>query len=201
MSINIYKKWVSRLATGTLTHSEVRQWSQAVVPIALGLPQRGRDTNLRQDEAADLLHRIEYIGGVGLTDEHTEKGLQWLRRYANKTLAADHLPHDGQIPPDSWDHFVRFWYEGQAVLEWRTTPYGQTFLTTAVPVWAIHFDDRPTIRYYTAAWQSSASGEVFRGQWWENSLNRPNVFPHRVVGKFLVGPVPLVLTPSEEVPR
>lgn len=172
---SIYRTWLRRLGSGTITQAEARQYVQAVIPLASGLPPSGRRTNLTVEEAQALgaIFRDDGLQ-LNLTPEHTQKGLDWLRKYGSRALVQhSYLDHGDPnpapplpFPTNLLTSFSRFTFNGCGYV--RSKEFGgRQYVTDALPVWRVHFGEgTPTIDYYCGPWQSLQAEVKGRGLWW-----------------------------------
>lgn len=145
-----FKTWTNRIESGVFTKSQCNQFSSAVARIAQGMNPHGKEIVLTAEEAEKLVEAI-HEHGVRLTDEHTQQGLDWLRKYGQKVL---------DLPSDALDLFSHFSYHG------GVETYGP-YDNGSLPLWRINLSDGRAIDYYNAAWQGRP-GEGLHGWWWVN---------------------------------
>lgn len=137
---NIFRTWQDRIASGTFTKSYCQQFTSCIARMALGYAPHGRNTALTYDQAEELARALRRLGGVGLTPDHTEQGLTWLRNNARRVFGDD-FPIDRVT-----DDFSHFTYQGEILI------YG-IYNNGTLPEWHIHLKDGSEIVYHNAAWQ------------------------------------------------
>ena len=149
---NASKVWHERVAPGSvLRESLIRQFCHAVMPLAFGERAGGHHTALTDGEAASIAESAEAQfrnGGYALTQEHTDKGLEWTRR--NRKLA-----EQAGITQQMTDGFLYYRWVGTNAI------YG-AWRSTYLAIWEINYLDedgvRQTHEYWWGAWQSSGRG-------------------------------------------
>jgi hypothetical protein len=83
-----YKLWNKRLDGGVLTRGQITQFCNAIAAGYHGYYIGGHKTNLTPEECRLLgdkfRARVQAYGGYRLTPDHTEFGIEWLRRYPKR---------------------------------------------------------------------------------------------------------------------
>ena len=106
---------------------------------------------MSREEAERLVSMIERSAPFGLTADHTEKGLTWVKgRY--RELTSRGIDVDYVL-----GHFDRFTWEGTLHLVdngWAGPP-------TYTPCWAIHLDTGERVRYAATPWQTGGIVEYW----------------------------------------
>lgn len=141
----IYDEWCDRIDSGTLTKGQCSQFVNFIARCAEGYTPHGRKTNLTGDECVELVRRLVRRGGVRLTTEHTDQGVNWLAKYAHKIFGPE-------LADEINAKFSHFLFLG----DFRV--YG-TYYNGTLPVWRIVLTDGRMFDYWNAAWQVGAFGE------------------------------------------
>lgn len=144
--MNIYSVWLNRIENGIFTKGQCQQFTNFIARSAAGYQPFGRKTNLTGDQCAELVAALAREGGVRLTDEHTEQGVQWLIRYGHKIFGAE--------LGDIGEQFSHFLYMG----DFRV--FG-TYHNGTLPVWRIVLKDGREYDYWWAAWQGGEDASGF----------------------------------------
>lgn len=156
-----FRTWSTRLDSGTLTKSQVRQFAAAISTVAVGEDARGKRTALTLSECQALYGRVHH-NPVGLTEEHTRQSLRWLARYANATQHSGGLGMSWYLLGRVLAHFDRFTFDGEYVTS------GQNVW----PVWTLHLTDvkrsdllrDDKLQYYAVPWQARTD-EIYSDYW------------------------------------
>lgn len=79
-----FRLWNARLDGDTLTRGQIRQFCNAIAPGYHGYYIGGNRTNLTPEDCRDLARKfsahVHAYGGYKLEPEHTQFGLDWLRK-------------------------------------------------------------------------------------------------------------------------
>lgn len=118
MSTPIFRSWEHRLNQGRLTRGDVLALTSHVINTAYGTAG-GKRTNLTQDEAKQILARVQN-GALRITPSHTAAGLSFLKRNAGKL----------GIPAEVVETFQEFRLAGVHVLK-------ASYKVVATPIWEV----------------------------------------------------------------
>ena len=141
----ISRVWNNRIEQDALSEGQIRQFCQAIMPLATGEYPGGKATNLTAEEARDIVAEAQMRfdnGGYELEERHTVKGYDWLQ--ANGLRSG--------IPLEPIAGFLHFRWVG-------TSKRGTGFRVTFLPVWEITYRDnlgvRQTYEYSHSPYQES----------------------------------------------
>ncbi len=142
-----YKLWHKRLTKGDmLTRGQIIQFKNAIATGAKGFRIGGHNNNLTETECARLMDtfydRCREIdgGGFKLTQEHTDFGLEWLRKDVKRAESIG-------VTTDMLDTFEEFRFVGARIVHINDWGY-----STTVPIYRVLFE-RGYIDYSWSPWQ------------------------------------------------
>ncbi len=137
----IAKVWWDRIQQDIIPEGQIRQFCNAIMPLALGEARvGGAETNMTEGEAADIANEAEKRfrdGGFELEERHIVKGYEWL--IANGLRSG--------IPLEPIAGFLHFRWIGTKLV-------GSGYQTKYMPVWEItYWDGEGKRQTYEYSWE------------------------------------------------
>jgi hypothetical protein len=147
----IYKTWLNRVASGQVTHGQIRQLCEAIYPLAWGQPPGGKRTNLTEEEAWQIVDLIATKGGLPVGERQAAIGRRWLATNAKRHNMPAVLADPANID--------RFTFVGPG--------------DDLEPVYRVTLRDGRQIDYSVRSWQSIRWGGGHRVRWgWAPPLSK-----------------------------
>lgn len=146
-----YRLWHKRLQGDTLTKGQITQFCNSIAAGYHGYYIGGHPTNLTPEDCRDLgdqfRTRVRAYGGYKLTPEHTQFGIDWLRKDPKRALSVG-------VTSDMLDTFQEFQFMGWEIA--HINAFGVRANIT--PIYRVIAEDGET-DYSWSPWQ----GRVYAG--------------------------------------